>query len=168
MQDVIGVFKEVEAKLKAKPWFKKDKWMVSYHPFPSKKPDAVTLHIFKKHWFNEDTRGIHIESFLYLDLKKRKKSSVCIHLLHEDEIPGTKLKRIAVTKPFVDAIYDEVKTWPGYKFRAGKYGLQPFSKELNGLSPKFGDELAIEIEKLCKKLGPEVDQALKELKTTSH
>jgi len=160
MEEISGIFKKVEAAMKAKPWFKKDKWQISYHPFPDRNPDAVTLHVFKKNWFNEDTRGIHIESFLYVDPKKRKKSSVHVHLLHEDQIPGTKLKRMALSKPIVDAIYKEVSSWPGYKFRAGKYGLQPFTKELDGKNPKFAAELTTELERLCKYLGPEIDAVL--------
>src|SRR5262249_29481026 len=133
LEEVLTIFKNIEKRLKAKPWFKKDRWLVSHHPFPRVNPDAVTLHVYKKHWFNADTRGIHVETFLYLDPKKRKKSSVHVHLFHEDRIPGTQWKRKAVTQPVVDAIYAEVSSWPGYKFRAGKYGLQPFAKELDGV-----------------------------------
>lgn len=163
MEEIEGIFKKVKLALEARPWFKREKWQVSYHPFPSTKPEAITLHVFKKHWFNADTRGIHIESFLYLDPKKRKKSSVHIHLFHEDKVPGTKLKRMAVSKPVVDAIQREISSWKGYKFRAGKYGLQPFTKELNGRSATFADELSAELEKLCRYAGPRIDEVLEKI-----
>ncbi len=69
-----------------------------------------------------------------------------------------------VYKPIVDAIYKEVASWPGYKFRAGKYGLQPFTIELDGENPNFVDDLTTELERLCKYAGPEIDAVLKILR----
>jgi hypothetical protein len=159
--EISALFAKIAAQLKSQPWFKSAAWQVSHHPFPAKSPEAITLHVFKKHWHNSDTRGIHVETFLYLDPKKRKKSSVHLHLFHDDAIPGSKLKRKALSQPVVDAIYKEVSAWPGYKFRAGKYGLQPFTKELNGASPGFSEELLQELERICLYCGPEIDRALK-------
>jgi hypothetical protein len=163
MQNLIKKFKTVQSELEKKSWFKKDKWLVSIHPFPSKNPDAVTFHVYKKNWFNENHSGIHVESFLYIDSKKRKKSYVTLHLLHEEKIPGTNLKRIALAKPFVDEIYEEVKMWDGYKFRVGKYGMQPFSKDLDGANEDFEKNLVEEVSKICKNLGPVVDTILKQV-----
>ena len=43
-------FQTVEKNLARQPWFKKEKWMISVHAFPNeKKPEAITLHVFKKH-----------------------------------------------------------------------------------------------------------------------
>jgi hypothetical protein len=162
MDQIIKKLKSVELKLKSKAWFKKDKWIVSVHGFPKTKPQFITFHVFKKNWFNEDSQGIHIESFLAIDPKKRKKSSITIHVLHHAKIPGTNLKRTLIAEPFVDAIFDEVKKWDGYKFRAGKYGTQPFTKNLDGSSANFEDELFFETERMCKYLGPHVDNAIKQ------
>ena len=157
-------FKEVEKTLNQKPWFKKEKWIISIHAFPNdKKPEAITLHVFKKHWWNVDRKGIHIESYLDLNEKKQKKTHITLHLLHTPLVPGTKLKRTALSKPFVDAIFDEVKQWPGYKFRAGKYGTQPFTYFLDGSKPEFESELAVEVSRICTKLGPQLERCLKEL-----
>jgi hypothetical protein len=162
MQDVARKFNSIEAQLRSKSWFKKDKWIASMHGFPKTKPEFVTFHVFKNNWFNDDSQGIHIESFLAIDPKKRKKSYLTIHVLHHAKIPGTNIKRKTVAEPFVDAVFDEVKTWPGYKFRAGKYGTQPFTKLLDGTSDDFEDTLATEIERMCKYLGPQVDKAIKQ------
>lgn len=157
-------FLKVEKGLSKKAWFKKDKWIISVHAFPDEKnAEGVTFHIFKKHWWNEDKKGIHIESYLDLDLKKQKKTYLTIHLLHSDLIPGTKLKRINFAKPFVDEIYDEVSSWDGYEFRVGKYGQQPFTKFLDATDPKFEKKLEIEIERMCKNLGPALDKAIKSI-----
>lgn len=157
-------FKFIETNLSKKAWFKKDKWIISIHAFPNEKtPDGVTFHIFKKHWWNEDRKGIHIESYLDLNPKKQKKTYLTIHLLHSDLIPGTKLKRIALAKPFIDEIFDEVSSWEGYDFRVGKYGQQPFTKFLDATDPKFEKNLEVEIERMCKKLGSTLDKTIKSI-----
>jgi hypothetical protein len=158
------IFDRVTKSLKAKPWFKKESWRTSTHPFPTKKPEAITFHLFKPHWFNDDRQGIHIESFLMLDPKKRKKSSLTIHLLHHDLIPGTKIKRRALAEPIVDAIFDSISGLNGYKFRAGKYGLQPFAFNLDGTSWEFESVLVKEMSRLSREVGPVVDRVLKSLK----
>jgi len=157
-------FRAVVKALEKKPWFKKEKWRVSLHCFPSEKsPDGVTFQLFKDHWWNDERQGIHIESYLDIEEKKRKKSFVTIHLLHSTLIPGTKFKRIALSKPFVDEIYKEVKGWPGYKFRAGKYGTQPFTRLLDGTAEDFEQQLEEEVSRMCVKLGPVLEKCLGEL-----
>lgn len=165
MQNLAKKFQSVQTQLQKNSWFKKEGWIISTHPFPKTKPDGLTFHIYKKNWFNEDSLGIHIESFLYLDSKKRKKSYITLHLLHHDQIPGTKLKRAHLSKPIVDQIYDEVSSWDGYAFRAGKYGLQPFTKTLDGTSDEFESQLVAEVSKVCKVVGPAVDAAIENTKS---
>lgn len=162
MKEITEIFKRVEKKLLAQKWFKSEKWQVSTHPFPEKNPDGVTFHISKKNWFNEDHHGIHIESFLYSDPKKRKKSYITVHLFHHDKIPNTNIKRIAFSKPLIDEIYSEVARWKEYKFRAGKYGQQPFSKDLDGNNKEFENILTEEAARMCQLLGPAIDRWLKE------
>ncbi len=153
-------FKLVERNLKTKPWFKEDGWQISTHPFPRKTPTGVTFHVFKKNWFNQESGGIHIESHLDLDAKKQKKTYLTIHLLHKDRIPGTNIKRIELSRPVVDETYKTVSKWKGYKFRAGKYGQQPFTLVLDGTSARFEAELEIEVARLCKTFGPLIDKTL--------
>lgn len=161
-KEVQAIMNKVSDELRRMPWFKKGKWKVSTHTFPAKKPAFVTFHVFKEHWFNQEREGIHIESFLAFDPKARKKSSITIHLLHSDFVPGTKIKRREIAQPIVDAILDEVSSWEGYKFRTGKYGLQPFTKLLDGSSVTYPSALTEEVSRLCKTVGPVVDRVLAE------
>jgi hypothetical protein len=158
--NVEDIFKSVQRSLEAKTWFARGKWISSCHPLPKVKPEGITFHVYKKHWFNEDKLGIHFESYLYFDLKKRKKSYVTLHVLHHDRIPHSGKKRAEISKPFVDSIIDEVSQWEGFRFRAGKYGLQPFTKNLEGSDADFRDQLEREITRLCQKLGPVMDQVI--------
>jgi hypothetical protein len=157
---VAKTLNRIKASISASEWFDKNGWVVSTHEFPMKNPEAMTLHVSKAHWFNKDKMGIHVETFLAYDEKKRNKSYVTLHLLHLPIIPGTKLKRIAFSKPFVDMIYDEVSSWPGYKFRAGKYGLQPFTFNVNGDRDDFEKVVITEITRICRHLGPKVEKVL--------
>ncbi|MGZ3707000.1 MAG: hypothetical protein ACXVA8_13305, partial [Bdellovibrionota bacterium] len=149
--------------LKAKPWFRKDGWQISTHPFPRSSPSGITFHVFKKHWFNEESGGIHIESHVDLNPAKQKNSYLTVHLLHNATIPGTKIKRIALSKPVIDAALGVVSQWPGYKVRAGKYGQQPFTLTMDGASDTFETELEREVSRLCKMFGPLIDQTLARL-----
>jgi hypothetical protein len=158
-------FKKVEDALKTKPWFSKGKWIVAQHPFPKSKPGGVTLHVFKKHWFNDEHLGIHFESYLDLNEKKQKKTYITLHALHYDEIPGLKVSRKKLAQPLVDSLFLEVSSWDGYNFRSGKYGLQPFTKFLDASKDTFEDELTEEIERLCKVIGPKIDATLKAIST---
>ncbi len=162
MQETLRRFKAVEKALKAQPWFKKEGWMISVHGFPATKPDGVTFHLFKKHWFNEESGGIHVESYLSLDSRKQKDTYVTIHLLHLATIPGTKVKRIEFSTPVVNKLFKEVSGWKGYKFRAGKYGTQPFTRKLTTGSG-FEAELAEEVTRIARAFGPVIDEILSEL-----
>lgn len=162
LSTVAKILEGVAFSIKREDWFKKGRWVVSIHPFPAKKPEAVTLHVSKRHWFNDDKLGIHVETSLALDPKKRKKSYVTVHISHHDVIPKTKFKRIAISKPIVDLICDEVTTWDGYKFRAGKYGLQPFSLIVKGNAENFPDVVTKELGRICRLVGPVIDKVLSE------
>ena len=154
-------FKKIKTSLEAKPWFNKNGWICSVHEFPADHPEGVTFHVFKKHWFNQDNQGIHFESFMHLDDKKSKNTYVTLHILHQDKIPGTTQKRMNISKPFVDEVTEEVSSWDGFSFRAGKYGQQPFRKLLDGTSTEFECELEKEITRMCKTLGPVLDKVIK-------
>lgn len=119
--------------------------------------------ISSKPWFNEDRLGIHFESYLDLNPKKHKKAYVTLHALHHEEIPGSRISRKKFSQPLVDAIYADVRKWDGYTFRAGKYGLQPFTKFLDATSPQFTIDLTKELERLCKVVGPAIDEVLKSI-----
>ncbi len=161
--DLISRFKQVEKLLQAKPWFKKERWVVSVHPFPQKSPEGVTLQVFKKDWFNDQRQGIHFESYFDLNPKKQKKTYVTLHALHTNNIPNTKISRKEFVKPLVDRIYDEISSWEGYEFRTGKYGQQPFTKYLDATDEKFESQLAKELARLCERVGPQIDKILKSL-----
>ena len=93
---------------------------------------------------------------------KDKEVTLTLHLFHTEKIPGTRLKRAAVSKPLIDRIEKTIRSWKGYKFRAGKYGTQYFSKAFKTTDKNLVQSVVDEFEKLCTSIGPEIDKVLKE------
>jgi len=167
--------------LSEQAWFKKD-WLVSVHYFPPapQEPESVTMHVFRPQWLNDDGQGIHFEVQFGPKQWAKLEIPVMLHVFHSGTIPGTKIKRMTVTKPLVDGIYDLVSAWPGYSFRVGRYGAQSFSCTLllpespaNFPSPasldaaleistekQVQDMISAEISRLCLTLGATIDEAL--------
>ncbi len=164
IQNYQDFFEEITGILSKKPWFKKEKWIAQSHLFEMNgKKEAVSYHLFKKSWFNDDRQGIHFETARDLRSGKDKELIMTLHLLHMKTIPGTKLKREAISKPFIDRNEKTLKSWKGYKFRSGKYGTQYFSKAFKTSEKELHRLAAEEFEKLCTVLGPEIDKVLKEV-----
>lgn len=188
MQSAKSLMDGVSTCLNRQGWFKQN-WLVSVHCFPPlpQTPVSVTMHVFRSHWLNEDGQGIHFEAQFGPKQWAKLEIPVMLHFFHSGTIPGTKIKRMAVTKPLVDSIYDLVSSWPGYSFRVGRYGAQSFSctlhfvESLAGLPGSFDPSLASlsdtvswdtstaeqfqgmvskEISRLCIELGPAIDHAL--------
>ncbi|CAN5322387.1 hypothetical protein BH11CYA1_BH11CYA1_15360 [soil metagenome] len=164
----------VANRLCQEPWFK-ESWLVDVHFFPAapQVPESVTMHVSRPHWFNEDGQGIHFEVQFGPKQWAKSEISLMLHVFHCATIPGTKIKRIAVTKPFIDSNYDLIASWPGYSFRAGRYGTQSFSCTLvlaehmtqsrsqdAAVEEQFALMVSNEILRLCRTLGPAIDQAL--------
>ncbi|HEY9677894.1 MAG TPA: hypothetical protein V6C76_07780 [Drouetiella sp.] len=155
------ILEEVGAQLFAQEWFA-DGWIVSVHPFPSAPatPECITLHVFRNNWFNNDRQGIHFETFIGEREWTNKKVSLAMHIFHTPFVGDTKIARRDVARPFVDQIHDTVASWPGYKFRAGKYGAHPFTKMVVLDDSLHQAELTREIARLCLHLGPEMERVL--------
>ena len=86
-----------------------------------------------------------------------------LHVFHHPTIPGTRLNRIAFTRPLIDEVFSEVSSWEGYKFRAGKYGQRPFTKVLDPSAADFEDNLEAEVIRICQTFGPPIDKALQRM-----
>lgn len=156
----VAIFQSLQSQLQGEPWFAEEGWISSYHEFPSEDPEAITFHVSKKHWLNQARDGIHFETFLSLGETTTWMTNVTLHICHNKRLPGTDVLRSAVTKPFVDEILPLVQKWEGYRFRVGKYGMQPFSKKL---VVREGDAVAqfrLEFTRLCRELGPVMDRVL--------
>ena len=164
----------VANRLQQEPWFK-DGWLVDVHFFPAapQEPESVTMHVSRPHWFNEDGQGIHFEGQFGPKQWAKLEIPLMLHVFHGATIPGTKIKRMAVTKPLVDNNYDLIASWPGYSFRVGRYGTQSFSctlvlaehitqskSQCTNVEEQFEIMVSDEISRLCRTLGPAIDQAL--------
>ena len=91
------------------------------------------MHVFKKHWHNEKRKGIHFETYIGIGVHEVRKHEIvlALHPFDAPVIPGTRLKRIHLSKIVVDSCYELVSSREGYHFRAGKYGMHAFSRSLS-------------------------------------
>ena len=158
--------------LKKRSWFKTDGWLCSVHTFPPSPaaPESVTMHVYKKNWFNDDRRGVHFETNLSKKEWREQSVPVVMHILHGELVPGSNLKRIKLAAPFIDRMGAQISGWAGYKFRAGKYGTQPFNHDIAiDLSErdKSAALVADEFEHLCLHLGVAMDEVIATVCKTS-
>ncbi|MBU6453642.1 MAG: hypothetical protein KGS72_17820 [Cyanobacteria bacterium REEB67] len=160
------------ARLQATDWFIEQSWLISVHHFPAPpaEPESATLQIFKAHWYNDDHQGIHFETFLSGAEWRAQEMPVMMHILHTDCVPGTAIKRIKLSQPFIDKTEAMIATWPSYVFRTGKYGTHPFTRKIKintDNSARGSSEIAAELARMCKNLGPIMDETLAELLATT-
>ncbi|HEY9844402.1 MAG: hypothetical protein ACAI44_29185 [Candidatus Sericytochromatia bacterium] len=163
-EEITDCFARVRQALEAEPWYAAGHWLSSTHAFPETTPEGITFQLFKAHWFNQEHHGIHFESYLDFDPRRQKKSFVTLHLLHLPKLPGSAIPRRELARRVVDQIRPGIEAqWPGYVFRAGAYGQQPFVRRLDGSDPAFAATLAGELKRLCLYAGPAIDAVLTEL-----
>jgi hypothetical protein len=163
-----ALLKGVASDLSKQVWFGKKGWICSVHNYPPApaKPESVTLHVYKAGWFNNLHQGIHFETGFSAKEWRSGQLPVMLHILHTTHIPGTNLKRIKLSEPFINKSFDLINSWPGYVFRAGKYGTHPFTRTLQvsiDNPDDFVKQVANEFTQLCQKLGPIMDQTLSEV-----
>lgn len=84
-------------------------------------------------------------------------------MFHHDYIPGTQIKPAKLSRPVIEATYNKVSNWKGYRFKTGMCGTQPFKLVLDLSSNRFVEDLVKELERLCRELGPVIDEKLAEL-----
>jgi len=153
----------VVRQLETKAWFKKEGWRARVSLYKKHPPVVASMHIYKDGWFNDEGGGIHFETFVGPKEEKNSSVNVVLHLLHTPTIPGTKIKRAELSKLVVDKTYAMITDWPGYHFKVGKYGMQPFSKTIEFDDETLTTVLTTEFARLCRNLGPVIDSSLKKL-----
>lgn len=169
-EEITTCFESLATALASEAWYKQQNWQYSQHVYPPQgSAEGVTFQLFKTHWFNQAQphapaqQGIHLETYLDFKPAKQKKTVLTLHLLHLPFIPGTQLKRNALAKEVVDVLRSEIGAWPGYVFRAGAYGQQPFALTLDGNAPGFEARLKFEFSRLAQAAGPIIERALVQL-----
>ena len=162
-EDYLPSLEAVIKQLETKSWFKREGWRGRVSLYKKHPPVVVSLHIFKENWFNDEGVGIHFETFIGPKEQESSSVDVVLHLLHTPTIPGTKIKRIELSKLVIDKTHGMIAEWPGYQFKVGKYGMQPFSKTVEFDGESLSTLLTTEFARLCRNLGPAIDNALKKL-----
>lgn len=141
----LALLKTLEAELRRQTWFGPD-WKILTALWPDDvQPTCAMFQLFKSGWFNDDTCGIHIETWLTDAPVEEQKIPVLMHVLHKKTFPGGQDAN-AVSKPLVHDpdVQKMVKGWKGYKL--GNGGMTPFRANkkftedtvVGGLAAEFG------------------------------
>lgn len=157
----LAQFKELETKLRSQKWFSKD-WKILTALWPNdSQPTCAMFQLFKKGWFNDDTCGIHIETWLTDQPIEQQKIPVLMHVLHKKTFPGGQDAN-AVSKPLVGdpEVRKMVKAWKGYKLGDG--GMTPFRANKKFTEGDVTNGLAAEFAK-TQEIGPYVDKYIGQL-----
>lgn len=158
----VSQLRDVEKALRKQKWFAQD-WKVSLSLWPNdEKPTCAMFQLYRKGWFNEDTCGIHIETWLTDAPIEAQKIPVLMHVLHRKTFPGGEDAN-AVSKPLVNdpVVQRMVKEWKGYKLGAG--GMTPFRANKKFTEENVVAGLIAEFEK-TRTIGDHVDTQIAKLR----
>src|SRR5258708_24891368 len=95
-------FVEVGLNLAKLEWFR-PVWLSRVGYYPKDNPDVASMHVYKPNWFNDDGRGIHFETFAGPKEAREKYVPLMIHIFPTPVVPGTRIKRIRISRPFIDS-----------------------------------------------------------------
>ena len=149
----------VDATLRKELWFEAGKWKTLVQLWPSPEaPTCAMLQLYKDGWHNEDTCGVHIETWLLDGPVENQKVPVLMHVLHRKTFPGGQ-NADALSKPLLEdaEVQKLVKSWRGYK--AGKGGMTPFRANKALKEDSVVQDLVTELNKV-QAIGMYVDRYL--------
>lgn len=89
---------------------------ISYFP-DDMNPNGVGIQLAKTHWFNQNGKGIHFETWVTEKEIETQKLKFALHILHQDYFPNTEKKPWDFIWPFVDDefVIEYVSKWNGFK-----------------------------------------------------
>lgn len=96
----------------------KEGWRVRVERFPEdSNTKGVGIQLSKQHWFNEEGRGIHFETWVTDKEIEKKVLKFVMHVLHQEFFPGTEKKPYLFNFPFVEneTVIRYVSDWKGFK-----------------------------------------------------
>ena len=107
--ELLETFSNVERELEKKPWFT-DEWSTKSWVYPTRtKPEGVAIQLYKKSWFNKDSKGIHFECWLRNSDIQRKMAPIEFHM--EAGKSKTGFNRNDFHRVFLDRSEKKILSW---------------------------------------------------------
>lgn len=131
LSDYESLYQKLATELRKEKWFKKG-WQTKAGFSPdAKQPKSVFIQLFRDSWFNEEGKGIHLESWMTNADVARGTASVVLHIESSKERTGINGK--ALVKALLADVGDKIARWEGYQIKE-TYTMQPFIKKMS-ISP---------------------------------
>jgi hypothetical protein len=158
--DCSAVYLKLASSLKREKWFTKH-WaaLAGLHP-NDKEPKSIAIQVFKDTWFNDDGRGIHLESWMTNADVRRGTCNVVLHIESSKERTGINGK--ALVKALFAIEGKKIEGWEGYQTKES-YTMQPFIRKMTITEDTMHDQLLSEFNRLST-IADSIDKAIIEAK----
>ena len=158
--DCSPIYLNLASSLKSEKWFTKH-WTAVAGLCPNdKEPKSIAIQVFKDTWFNEDGRGIHLESWMTNADVRRGTCNMVLHIESSKERTGINGK--ALVKALFAIEREKIAAWEGYQTKES-YTMQPFIRKMSITQDTLHDQLLSEFRRLST-IADSIDEAIIESK----
>ncbi len=156
LSDYAALYEKLAIELAMEPWYGKE-WKTTSGFFPNAEtPKSVFIQLFRDTWFNEEGKGIHLESWMTNADVARGTVTVVLHIESSKERTGINGKLLV--KNILAAVGDRIEAWEGYQTKES-YTMQPITGKLAITPETFSKTLRHEFNRLAG-LADTIDAAI--------
>jgi len=154
------LYLSLASELEREKWFNIH-WKAKAGLYPnSQTPKSVAIQVFKDSWFNEDGKGIHLESWMTNADVARGTAAIVLHIESSKERTGINGK--ALVKALFESSEDKINSWEGYQTKES-YTMQPFIKRALVTPETFLRTMKFEFTRLAG-IAKDIDSAIEKAK----
>jgi hypothetical protein len=158
--DFEPLYVSLATELEREKWFNKH-WKAKAGLCPdAKAPKSVAIQVFKDSWFNEEGRGIHLESWMTNADVARGTAAIVMHIESSKERTGINGKTLV--KVLFESVGHKISAWEGYQTKES-YTMQPFIKRALITPETFIEIMRIEFSRLAG-IANDIDAAIEKAK----
>ncbi len=160
LSDCAACYEELAVALRKEKWFD-ERWQTTAGCFPNAEaPKSAFIQLFRDTWYNEEGKGIHLESWMTNADLARGTATVVLHV--ETSKARTGINSKAFVKALLDQVGAEIAGWEGYEIKPG-YPMQPLTVKPSYEKEGFATVLRREFNRLVQ-IADAVDAAICEAK----
>ncbi|HEY8900621.1 MAG TPA: hypothetical protein VIM61_09435 [Chthoniobacterales bacterium] len=161
--DFESLYLSLAAELEREKWFDRH-WQARAGLYPdARAPKSVAIQVFKDTWFNEEGRGIHLESWMTNADVARGTAAFVLHIESSKERTGINGKTLV--KALFESCGDKIRSWEGYQAKES-YTMQPFIKRGVVTPDTFSKIAKAEFTRLAG-IAKDIDAAIEKAKILS-
>ena len=140
LKEGLQAYQKAEATLKQRTWFAKGDWQTNIDFYENPRTKGVGFQLFKPNWFNDEGKGIHIETAVAEYSFRNRATDFFLHIETSKERAGFSAKdfhaELKVKASGVFDKFDDYKLYPDWPMQP-LMGRFPFEMgKLDGLVVK--------------------------------